>query len=183
MYTNAKMGSLSRKLLHFAMMGLTALGVGASAIPFIRAWFPSSVTKMAQAPIRVDISRLQPGEMMTVAWQNKPVWILRRTPEMLAQLQILNPSLKDPTSHDSTQPKGSENAFRSINPEYFVVLGRCTHMGCIPLLKTKEFVCPCHGSHFDLAGRVVKNVPAAKNLEVPPYHFTDGNKTLVIGKV
>lgn len=173
---------VKQKLLHMAMMGLTTLGVGLSTIPFIRSWFPSSVTKVAQAPIRIDISRLQPGEMMTVAWQNKPVWVLRRTPEMLAQLQALNTNLKDPTSHDSSQPRGLENAFRSIIPEYFVVLGRCTHMGCIPLLNKKEFICPCHGSHFDLAGRVFKNVPAAQNLVVPPHHFVDGNKVLILGQ-
>lgn len=182
MNTKTGTGFFSRKVLHVAMMGLTALGVGFSTIPFIRAWFPSAATKAAQAPIRVDISRLQPGEMMTVAWQNKPVWILRRTPEMIAQLQAINLQLKDPASHESTQPIGLDNVFRSIHPEYFVVLGRCTHMGCIPLLKNKEFVCPCHGSHFDLAGHVVKNVPASKNLEIPPHHFVDGNKTLIIGK-
>jgi ubiquinol-cytochrome c reductase iron-sulfur subunit len=173
---------VTRKFLHMAMMGLTALGVGLSTIPFIRSWFPSGVTKIAQAPIRVDISRLQPGEMMTVAWQNKPVWVLRRTPEMMAQLQVDNPDLKDPRSHDSQQPQGLTNAYRSIDPEYFVVLGRCTHMGCIPLLNKKEFICPCHGSHFDLSGRVVKNVPAAQNLVVPPYHFVDGHKVLIIGQ-
>jgi ubiquinol-cytochrome c reductase iron-sulfur subunit len=134
--------------------------------------------------VQVDIAGLAPGELRTVAWRGKPVWLLRRSEDMVRALQRPDANLVDPLSKRSTQPADCTNATRSIKPELFVALGVCTHLGCSPKLRFDDpalnaelnapggFYCPCHGSRFDLAGRVVKNVPAPTNLEVPDYHFT-----------
>ena len=171
-----------RQFLQKVLAGLTSLGVLASFFPFLRSWMPSQKTRMSEAPVTYDISSLEPGDLMTVLWQGKPVWILRRTSNMLRKLSQNNPLLRDPLSIHSIQPKDLTNPLRSMTSEYFVCLAQCTHMGCIPLFKQQEFVCPCHGSRFDLAGRVVKDVPAPRNLDIPPYHFKDGGKTIVIGE-
>lgn len=167
------------------------IGLFFAALPFISYWFPSARARAAGRPIEVDLSRLEPGQMMTVEWRGKPVWIIRRTPESLAQLQKHDENLRDPGSEVSQQPLASKNYHRSVKPEYAVLFGVCTHLGCTPTYKPnlKElgpdwpggFFCPCHGSKFDLAGRVYQGVPAPINLEVPPYHFI-ADKKIIIGQ-
>jgi ubiquinol-cytochrome c reductase iron-sulfur subunit len=153
------------------------------AVPFVGSWQPSEKAKAAGAPVDADISALQPGQMMTLSWRGKPVWIVRRTTEMLAMLPTLNDNLRDPESNESVQPDYCKNPARAINEEYLVVVGICTHLGCAPLYRPAlnspdmaanwrgGFFCPCHGSSFDLAGRVFKSVPAPSNLEIPPHNY------------
>lgn len=168
----------------------------ATAVPFVSTFQPSERAKAAGAPVEVDIGGMAPGEMKTVEWRGKPVWIVRRTPEMVASLKKTDPQVADPNSQrkqDELTPPYARNEYRSRNPEYLVVVGICTHLGCSPTAKFQPgaqpslpddwaggFLCPCHGSTFDLAGRVFKNKPAPDNLEVPPYTL-DGTK-LVIGR-
>lgn len=173
-----------------------AVGGMAAAVPFVSSFQPSERAKAAGAAVEADISALKPGEKMTVEWRGKPVWILRRTPEQLAALPKLNDQLADPKSQrkpDEQAPayaRKDEN--RSIRPEYLVVVGICTHLGCSPSDKLKAgpqpslpddwqggFFCPCHGSTFDLAGRVFKNKPAPDNLEVPPHMYLSETKLLI----
>jgi ubiquinol-cytochrome c reductase iron-sulfur subunit len=154
---------------------------------------PSERAKAAGAPVEVDVSRLEPGQRMIVEWRGKPVWVVRRTPEMLNALKADDERVADPKSARSTQPAYAKNEFRSIKPEYLVLVGICTHLGCSPVDKLHAgpepfaadwhggFYCPCHGSLFDLAGRVYKNKPAPDNLTVPPYKFLT-DTTLVIGE-
>ncbi|WP_035889359.1 ubiquinol-cytochrome c reductase iron-sulfur subunit [Legionella norrlandica] len=169
-------------------------GVGAACAltPFITSWLPSSKAQAAGAPIKVDVSRMEPGEQAIVEWRGKPVWIIKRTKDMLQQLQKEDESqLRDPDSLVEQQPEYAQNKFRSINPEFLVLIGICTHLGCSPKYKPNlgelgpdwpgGFFCPCHGSMFDLSGRVFKGVPAPINLEVPPYHFLDDH-TIIIGE-
>lgn len=162
-------------------------GLVAAAVPFVESLAPSAVARAAAAPVEVDVSELAPGSLQTVAWRGKPVWIMRRTDAMLSALQQPDAALADPQSLRSDQPAGCRNAARSLKPELFVALGICTHLGCSPTLRLDDpalqgelhapggFVCPCHGSRFDLAGRVVKNVPAPTNLEIPEHaYLADG---------
>jgi len=154
-------------------------GVGAlcALTPFIASWNPTDATKKTGGPVQVDLSQMQPGQKMTVEWRGKPIWIIRRTPAMLAQLEQDEQLLRDPESREQQQPQAAQNHFRSIKPEYLVLVGLCTHLGCSPVYKPNgeaipgRFFCPCHGSQFDMAGRVYKHVPAPTNLEVPPYRF------------
>lgn len=171
-----------RQFLQKALTSLLSFGALAFLTPFFRSWMPSEKTLWAEKPVRFDISALEPGDMMTVMWQGKPVWILRRTSQMLAILKEPNQNLRDPLSLSAIQPQGVSASLRSYHDEYFVAIGQCTHMGCIPMLKSKEFLCPCHGSRFDLAGRVIKNVPAPRNLDIPPHHFENAGQTIVIGE-
>jgi ubiquinol-cytochrome c reductase iron-sulfur subunit len=174
----------------------TAGGVAgvAAVVPFVASMLPSERAKAAGAPVEVDISKLAPGEMMTVEWRGKPVWVIRRTKEMLDQLPKLDDKLVDPKSDKHQQPDYCKNEFRSIKPEYMVAIGICTHLGCSPTEKFKTgaesgvtpdwpggFLCPCHGSTFDLAGRVYKSKPAPDNLEVPPHKYLSDAK-IVIGE-
>ena len=172
-----------------------AVGGIAAAVPFVSSFQPSERAKAAGAAVEVDIAKLQPGEKMTVEWRGKPVWILRRTPEQLAALAKLDPQLADPKSErkpDEQAPAYARNPHRSIKPEYFVAVGICTHLGCSPTDKLHAgpqpslpddwqggFLCPCHGSTFDLAGRVFKNKPAPDNLEVPPHMYLSDSKLLI----
>ena len=169
-----------------------AAGVGA-AVPFVASMLPSERAKAAGAPVEVDLSKIAPGELAVIEWRGKPVWVIRRTKEMLESLKAVTPRLTDPGSKSSKQPKYAENEFRSAKPELMVMEGVCTHLGCSPQLKAADakaemggdwaggFYCPCHGSKFDYAGRVFRGAPAPTNLEVPPYTFvSDG--TLVIGE-
>ena len=165
----------------------------AAAVPFVASMLPSERAKAAGAPVEVDISRMAPGEMAVVEWRGKPVWVIRRTKEMLESLKAVTPRLTDPASKSSKQPKYAENEFRSAKPEVMVMEGVCTHLGCSPQLKSAEakaemggdwaggFYCPCHGSKFDYAGRVFRGAPAPTNLEVPAYTFV-GDNTLLIGE-
>jgi ubiquinol-cytochrome c reductase iron-sulfur subunit len=168
----------------------------ATAVPFVGSMWPSERAKAAGAPVEADISQLAPGEKMTVEWRGQPVWIVRRTPEMLEDIKESDSKVADPQSkrnQDEFTPVYARNEFRSIKPEVLVVVGICTHLGCSPQDRFKAgsevfeadwkggFYCPCHGSLFDLAGRVYKNKPAPDNLRVPPYTFLSDNK-IVIGE-
>lgn len=176
--------------------GAGAVGGAAVAVPFVSTFTPSERAKAAGAPVRVDIGALQPGEKLTVEWRGKPVWIVRRTKEQLDSLKKTEPQVADPKS-DRTQyptPAYAKNEYRSIKPEYFVAVGICSHLGCSPSDKfqpgaqpslpddwTGGFLCPCHGSTFDIAGRVFKNKPAPDNLEVPPHVYLS-DTVLLIGE-
>jgi len=172
-----------------------AVGGAFTAVPFISSFQPSERAKAAGAAVEADLSALKPGAMMTVEWRGKPVWIVRRTPEQLAELKSLDGQLADPKSArkpDELTPSYARNEARSIKPELLVVVGICTHLGCSPSEKFQTgpqpslpddwkggFFCPCHGSTFDLAGRVFKNKPAPDNLEVPPHRYLSDNRVLI----
>ncbi len=164
----------------------------AAAVPFLASLAPSERAKSAGAPVEVDISKVEPGQMMTVEWRGKPVWIIHRTKEMLDSLKKADPEVSDPDSNRDQQPAYCKNEHRSIKPEIMVVIGICTHLGCSPSEKFKEgaesgisgdwpggFLCPCHGSTFDLAGRVFKNKPAPTNLEVPPHMYLSDSRIII----
>ena len=167
----------------------------ATAVPFVGSFAPSERARAAGAPVEVDITSLQPGHMATVEWRGKPVWILRRTEAQLASLAKLDSQLADPDSdRPGFTPEYAKNEYRSRNPEYFVAVGICTHLGCSPTPQLAAgsgpglpsdwqggFFCPCHGSSFDLAGRVFANVPAPDNLEIPPYQFSADGTRITIG--
>jgi len=171
-----------------AVAGAAGAGV---AIPFAWSWWPSERAKAAGAPVEADISSLAPGEMQVVEWRGKPVWILRRTKEMLASIAKADDKVSDPKSDVPEQPDYAKNENRSIKPEFLVLVGICTHLGCSPQPKPADakgemgadweggFLCPCHGSKFDLAGRVYKGSPAPINLEVPPYTYLSDSRLLI----
>ena len=171
-----------------------AVGGVSVAVPFVSTFAPSERAKAAGAPVEADISALKPGEKMTVEWRGKPVWIVRRTPEQIAELPKNDAELADPKSERKAFPipAYANNEHRSLKPEYLVVVGICSHLGCSPSDKFEVgaqaslpdnwpggFLCPCHGSTFDLAGRVYKNKPAPDNLEVPPYMYLSDTKLLI----
>jgi ubiquinol-cytochrome c reductase iron-sulfur subunit len=172
-----------------------AVGTGFVAVPFVSSFAPSERARAAGAAVEVDISALKPGERLTVEWRGKPVWIVRRTPEQLAALPKLDGQLADPKSArkpDELTPPYARNEHRSIKPEVFVTVGICTHLGCSPSEKFQTgpqaslpddwqggFFCPCHGSTFDMAGRVYKNKPAPDNLEVPPHTYLSETRLLI----
>ena len=174
-----------------------AVGAGFVAVPFISSFQPSERARAAGAAVEVDISGIKPGEKLTVEWRGKPVWVVRRTPEQLAELPKLDPLLADPLSKrnaDELTPEYARNEARSRKPEYLVVVGICTHLGCSPIDRFNAgpqpslpddwaggFLCPCHGSTFDMAGRVFKDKPAPDNLEVPPYMYLSDSR-IVIGE-
>lgn len=171
------------------------VGGVAVAVPFVSTFQPSERARAAGAPVEVDIGGLQPGEKITVEWRGKPVWIIRRTPEQLAELPKHDGKLADPQSQrkpDELTPEYARNEYRSIKPEVLVTVGICSHLGCSPIDKFAAgpqpslpddwaggFLCPCHGSTFDLAGRVYKNVPAPDNLEVPPHMYLSDTRLLI----
>jgi ubiquinol-cytochrome c reductase iron-sulfur subunit len=170
------------------------VGAAAVAVPFVSSFQPSERAKAAGAAVEVDVSALQPGEKMVVEWRGKPVWILRRTPEQLATLEKDEADLADPNSDRKAYPTPgyAKNRHRSIKPEYFIGIGICSHLGCSPSDKFQPgpqpslpdnwmggFLCPCHGSTFDLAGRVFKNKPAPDNLEVPPHYYVSDTVVLI----
>ena len=173
------------------------VGAGAAAVPFVESFQPSERARAAGAAVEVDIGGIKPGEKLTVEWRGKPVWIIRRTPEQLAELPKIDPLLADPKSQrkpDELTPEYARNEYRSRKPELLVVVGICTHLGCSPSDKFVPgpqpslpddwpggFLCPCHGSTFDMAGRVYKNKPAPDNLEVPPHMYLSDTR-LVIGE-
>jgi ubiquinol-cytochrome c reductase iron-sulfur subunit len=177
--------------------GAGAVGGAAVAVPFISTFAPSERARAAGAPVQVDISAIKPGEKLTVEWRGKPVWIVRRTAEQVAALPKIDAQLADPDSKrkpDELTPAYARNAARSIKPEYFVGVGICSHLGCSPSDRFATgaqpslpadwaggFLCPCHGSTFDLAGRVFKNKPAPDNLEVPPHMYVS-DSVLLIGE-
>jgi ubiquinol-cytochrome c reductase iron-sulfur subunit len=168
-----------------------AVGAGFVVYPFLAAWAPSERAKAAGAPVEADISKLEPGQMMRVKWRGKPVWIVRRTEKNLKDLPSLDSILADPASDMPQQPGYCQNAHRSIKPEYLVAIGICTHLGCSPTYRPDVapedlgpewkggFYCPCHGSRFDLAGRVYAGVPAPTNLVIPKYRFLSDTRIIV----
>ncbi len=182
-----------RRRLLVATASVGGVAGVAAAIPFVASMTPSERAKSAGAPVEADISKLAAGQMMTVEWRGKPVWIIHRTPDMLDGVKKNDEKVSDPKSDKPMQPEYCKNEFRSIKPEIFVAVGICTHLGCSPTSKFATgtdsgidaewqggFLCPCHGSTFDLAGRVFKSKPAPDNLVVPPYKF-EGDTKLVIG--
>lgn len=168
-------------------------GVGAmfTAVPFVSYWQPSVKARAAGAPVVADFSKLETGKMIRVMWRGKPVWIVSRTEEMIAGIKGLDDQLRDPASEQEQQPAYCKNQLRSIKPEIFVAVGICTHLGCSPTHIPESgdtpaagwkggFFCPCHGSRFDLAGRVFQGVPAPLNLEVPKHYYIDGSDTTIM---
>lgn len=170
-----------RRFLGVATGFVAGVGVMGAAIPFIGSWQPSAKAKAIGAPVQVNVDKIEPGEMVSVAWQGKPVFLLRRTEESLAILESEEHlgQLRDPTSDINNQPEYTKNNTRSIRPEILIVVGICTHLGCVPEYRANGMIgvihslyfCPCHGSKFDLAGRVYKGVPAPTNLIVPPHTY------------
>jgi ubiquinol-cytochrome c reductase iron-sulfur subunit len=173
---------------HFLLVATTVTGVAGAAltaVPFVASWKPSARARALGAPVEQDISKLEPGAMIKVNWRGQAIFILRRTPEMQQRLEQpeLIQELRDPQSQESEQPEYAKNPQRSLKPDYLILVGVCTHLGCAPLGRFQPsdpelgadwpggFYCPCHGSKFDLAGRVFKDVPAPLNLKVPPYRF------------
>ncbi len=181
-----------RRFLTVATCVVGGVGAAGAAVPFVASWNPSAKAKAAGADVQVDISAIEPGQLIRVMWRSKPVWIVRRTPEILAELGNHEDQLRDPNSENEQQPAFAKNQYRSLKEEYLILVGICTHLGCSPQYMKdgafEEYVegvpdgffCPCHGSKFDMAGRVFENVPAPLNLVVPPYQFVDEN-TVIIG--
>ncbi len=189
-----------RRLLTAATVGTGAIGAVFAAVPFLASWQPSARAKALGAPVEVDASKLEPGQMLKVAWRGQPVFVVRRSKEVIAQLGNHDALLADPASDDSEQPDyiKAKGAARAINPEYWVGLAVCTHLGCSPLGAFEAnnqfqvagtdlgsgwpggFYCPCHGSKYDISGRVFKSMPAPKNLAIPSYTFS-GDARITIG--
>ncbi|OOY41418.1 ubiquinol-cytochrome c reductase iron-sulfur subunit [Solemya velum gill symbiont] len=161
------------------------------AVPFLKSWNPSTRAKAAGAPVGADISKMEPGQLIRVKWRGKPVWVVRRTEKNLEDMKTLDDKLADPASDLPQQPEYAKNAHRSRKPEYLIAVGICTHLGCSPTFRPEVapadlgpdwlggFYCACHGSRFDLAGRVYKGVPAPTNLVIPPYQFISDNLLLI----
>jgi len=194
MQDDGQNNGIDKKRRHFLTAAATVVGgagVLATAVPFVSTLSPSAKTKAIGGPIEVDISGLKPGERMVKKWRGKPVWILRRSEASVEDLYGMTDILRDPDSKVEQQPEYAKNEYRSINPEYLVVIGLCTHLGCSPnyLARNEEhdfgaewkggFFCPCHGSKFGPAGRVFKRVPAPENLVVPKYQFISEAKILI----
>ncbi|WP_217126285.1 ubiquinol-cytochrome c reductase iron-sulfur subunit [Hydrogenophilus thiooxidans] len=182
----------NRRQLLVATSVVGGAGAVALAAPFVASFAPSERAKAAGAPVEVDISKVPPGEMIVVEWRGKPIWVLHRTPEMLESLKAVREKLADPDSEKSIQPSYAKNEHRSIKPEFLIVEGVCTHLGCSPSAKFQRgeasgisadwvggYLCPCHGSMFDLAGRVFKSMPAPTNLPVPPHKYLTETKVLI----
>jgi ubiquinol-cytochrome c reductase iron-sulfur subunit len=186
----AQTPDLTRRRLTQATAAAGGLAVAGAAAPFLLSLVPSERSRALGAPVEADVSRLAPGELATLEWRGKPVWIVHRTPDMLARLETVRGQLSDPDSKvASQQPRYARNAVRSLRPEYFVSVGLCTHLGCVPTYRPEPaslqpdwpggFYCPCHGSKFDLAGRVYRGSPAPTNLEVPPHRFARPNLVVI----
>jgi len=180
-----------RRFLTTATSAVAGVGAVFVAVPFLGSWVPSAKARAAGAPAEADISKLEPGQKMTIKWRGKPVWVVRRTEQNLADLSKLTDQLLDPSSEMDQQPEYCKNEHRSRKPEYLVAEGVCTHLGCSPTYRPEMapadlgadwvggFFCPCHGSRFDLAARVYSGVPAPKNLNVPPYYFKTESLVLI----
>ena len=184
-----------RRFLTVTTAVVGGIGVVAAAVPFVESWQPSARALAAGAPVMQSLKKVEPGQQLVVAWRSLPIFIVNRTPQQLATLPTVGPRLVDPGSNGSSadqQPKYAQNQWRSIKPEWLVMIGICTHLGCVPDYKGKVepepfdpnwqggYYCPCHHSRYDIAGRVFKDVPAPKNMVIPPYHFVD-DTTVQIG--
>jgi len=179
-----------RRFLTASVAVVGGAAVVGTAVPFVAAWQPSERARAIGAPIEVDISKLEPGQMLTEKWRGQPVWIVSRPPEILEALPRIDDRLRDPESTQNQQPEYAKNEFRSIKPEIVVLIGICTHLGCSPLRVRQDqaplgtgwpggFFCPCHGSKFDYAGRVYAGVPAPTNLVVPPHKYLSDTRILI----
>lgn len=180
-----------RRFLTAATTVVGGVGVAFALVPFISSMQPSAKARAAGAPVRADISKLEEGQMIRVKWRGKPVWVVKRTPDMLGTLPGLDDKLRDPESLESEQPEYAQNEVRSIKPEILVLIGICTHLGCSPTYRPDVapadlgadwqggFFCPCHGSTFDIAGRVYAGVPAPTNLPVPPHRYLSDTEILI----
>jgi len=189
--SNAPVNNGRRRFLTAATSVVGGVGVVGLAVPFIGSWNPSARAKAAGAPVEVNVGKIEPGQLIRAEWRGKPVYVVRRTEEVLSALTTLDDQLKDPESEEPQQPAYATNAYRSIKPEFMVALGVCTHLGCAPTYYkgnfeeqvegvSDGFYCPCHGSKFDMAGRVFQSVPAPTNLVVPEHSFPSSD-TLLIG--
>ncbi|QIZ77873.1 ubiquinol-cytochrome c reductase iron-sulfur subunit [Ferrimonas lipolytica] len=189
--SNAPVDTGRRRFLTLTTAVVGGVGAVATAVPFVKSWNPSAKAKAAGAPVEVNIGKVEPGQMLRVEWRGKPVWVVRRTPAVLQQLSELDDQLRDPKSLEPQQPTYAANPTRSIKDEFFIAVGLCTHLGCSPTYLPDSFqekvegvpsgfFCPCHGSKFDMAGRVFAGVPAPLNLVVPPHQYTS-DSTVVIG--
>ena len=182
-----------RRVLVAATSAVGLVGVGFSLVPFVESMNPSAAARAAGAPVEADVSKLEPGALLRVKYRGQPVWIVNRTPEMLAGLPMNNPRLTDPMSEVPQQPEYCKNEMRSIKPDFFVAIGICTHLGCSPTYRPEfgpddlgkdwkgGWFCPCHGSKFDLAGRVFRGVPAPTNLVIPKHTYLN-DTTILIGQ-
>lgn len=191
--SNGDVSQGRRRFLIGATSVVGGVGVVGAAVPFVASWNPSAKAEAAGAPVTVNIDKIEPGQQITVEWRGKPVWIIRRTPEMLENIEKITPRLKDPESTaTSQQPEYISGPTRSLKPEFVVLVGICTHLGCVPTYRPEVapadlgdewlggLFCPCHGSKFDLSGRVFSGQPAPLNLEVPPYRY-DSDTTMTVG--
>ena len=189
--SNAPVNSGRRKFLTLTTAVVGGVGAVAVAVPFVKSWSPSEKAKAAGAPVAVDIGKIQPGQLIRVEWRGKPVWIVSRTQKAIDELATLDSQLRDPNSNEPQQPDYATNSGRSLKPEIFIAVGICTHLGCSPSYLPDSFseqvqgvesgfFCPCHGSKFDMAGRVFQGVPAPLNLVIPPHYYTS-DTTIIIG--
>jgi ubiquinol-cytochrome c reductase iron-sulfur subunit len=182
----------SRRTLLLSTGAVGVVGAGFAAVPFLKSWLPSERAKAAGGPVKADISKVEPGQMLNVLWRGQPVFLVNRTDQQINVLESLNGKLKDPESAGSIQPEYADNIYRSRKENFLVVVGICTHLGCSPKyypdLEPQQFdaewkggfFCPCHSSRFDISGRVFSGSPASRNLDIPPYAFLDDN-TIEIG--
>ena len=180
-----------RLFLTAAATAVTGVGAAYVAVPFLSSMNPSDRAKAAGAPVEADIAKLEPGQLIRVEWRGKPVWVLKRTPEVMAELNAEGDYRRDPESNESEQPESCRNSGRSIKPEVFLAVGICTHLGCSPTFRPEVapedlgpewkggFFCPCHGSKFDLSGRVFAGVPAPLNLVVPPHEYITDSRIII----
>ncbi len=189
--SNAPLNQGRRRFLTATTAVVGGLGAVAVAVPFIKSWNPSAKAKAAGAPVEVEISKLEEGQMVRVEWRGKPVWVVRRSQAVVEGLKRHENQLRDPNSDELQQPNYAQNPYRSIKPEYFIAVGICTHLGCSPTYLPDSFseqvqgvksgfFCPCHGSKFDMAGRVFQSVPAPLNLVIPPHMYLCDTR-IVIG--
>lgn len=189
--SNEGVDTKRRRFLTIATGVVGAGGAVAAAVPFLASMAPSERAKALGAPVTVNVENLEVGQLVTTAWRGKPVWVVRRTPDMLDTLSKVRDELADPDSDEPQQPSYAQNPQRSIKPEYLVMVGSCTHLGCSPVFRPEKapadlgrdwlggFFCPCHGSKFDLAGRVYAGVPAPLNLPVPPHRYVTETEILI----
>ncbi len=175
-----------RRFLTAGTVVVGAVGSVVAAVPFVLSWTPSARARSAGAPVEANIGKLQPGQQIIVKWRGKPVWVVRRDEKALATLAKVEENLRDPNSESSIQPEYAQNQHRSRKPEYLIIEGICTHLGCSPTYRPEitsdfqgGFFCPCHGSAFDFAGRVYAGVPAPTNLVVPPHYFKSDDVILI----
>ena len=191
--SNGDVSQGRRRFLIGATSAVGAVGAGFAAVPFVASWNPSAKAEAAGAPVTVNIDKLEPGQQITVEWRGKPVWLIRRTQEMIDNLEVMNERVKDPDSAEaSQQPAYISGDTRSLRPDLVVLVGICTHLGCVPSYRPEVapadlgdewlggMFCLCHGSRYDLSGRVYKSQPAPSNLEVPPYRY-DNDATVTVG--